>query len=108
MSTLAAICAAALTLSACTLWTRPCDAPVLYPKSAPAQVGVTYAPTCQGYVLDFDAQFWFTNSNQDAEKLCGPGDTVKLVSPSQVAYTRADGSTIQVGAPARSHRLGCA
>jgi hypothetical protein len=59
-------------------------------------------------VLDFDAQFWFTSNNDNARKLCGPGDTIKLVDPSHVVYTRPDGSAIEVDSPAREHRLGCA
>jgi hypothetical protein len=105
---LAAMCAVCLALNACTLWERPCSAPILHPKSLPAQVGVSYTPTCQGYLLDFDAQLWLTSNNEDAERLCRPGDSVKLVDPSHVIYTGADGSAIKVGSPTREHRLGCA
>jgi hypothetical protein len=59
-------------------------------------------------VLDFDAQLWLTSNNEDAERLCRPGDSVTLVDPSHVIYTGADGSAIKVGSPTREHRLGCA
>jgi hypothetical protein len=87
---------------------RKCDAPVIYPKSPPAQVGVKNTPSCQDYILDFDAKLWFTPHNEDAPKLCGPGDTVMLVDPTHVQYIRADGTSIEVGSPAHSHRMGCA
>ena len=97
-----------LVTGGCYVAERHCDAPTIYPKSQPADVGVTYTPTCQGYTLDFDAQLWFTTSNEDAVKICSAGDTVTLIDPTHIRYVRADGSSLQFGPPVRQHQLGCA
>jgi hypothetical protein len=99
----------AVAVAGCTILPgRNCSAPVLHPKSIPAELGVKYAPTCQGFVLDFDTRFWFATSNEDAAKLCKPGDTVTLIDTDHVRYVRSDGTLIALGSPTREHHLGCA
>jgi hypothetical protein len=95
-------------LSACSVISRHCDAPVLLPKSPPAELGIKYTPTCQGFVLDFDSRFWFATNNEDAVKLCDPGDSVMLIDANHIQYVRSNGTSIPLGSPAHEHRLGCA
>ena len=102
--------ALAIGVSACSLPlpSRDCGAPTIYPKSQPVTEGVKYTPVCRGGTLDFDGRLWFPRNNEDAPKLCSPGDTVTLADHSHINYVRTDGSVVQFGPPAREQRLGCA
>jgi hypothetical protein len=101
--TLVAFCACTLPLPA-----RDCGAPIIYPMSQHADTGVAYTPSCLGYTLDFDARLWFPTNNDDALKICSPGDTVTLIDTTHVRYVHSDGTLVAIGPPVLKHRLGCA